>query len=149
MGLVSYLLILFLCNLTSIRASLITVFASRFGDVALFFLVAFGVLSLGYPIFIGILLVLVVFTKGAMFPFTSWLLEAMRAPTPVSCLVHSSTLVAAGVWFRLRYGYHFSDGVLEVLGCVSLYTIFITGVSALFLVDLKKLVALSTCNKIS
>lgn len=149
LGLVRYLLILFLCNLTSIRASLITVFASRFGDVALFFLVAFGALSPDCPVFIGILLILVVFTKGAMFPFISWLLEAMRAPTPVSCLVHSSTLVAAGVWFSLRYGHYFSDGVLEFLGYISLYTIFVTGFSALFLVDLKKLVALSTCNNIS
>jgi len=42
LGLVRYLLILFLCKLTRIRASLITVFASRFGDVALFFLVGLG-----------------------------------------------------------------------------------------------------------
>lgn len=42
-------------------------------------------------------------TKSASFPFVSWLLEAMRAPTPVRSLVHSSTLVAAGVWFYLKY----------------------------------------------
>jgi len=84
-----------------------------------------------------------------MFPVTSWLLEAMRAPTPVSCLVHSSTLVAAGVWFCFRYGSYFSDSTLKVLSYLRLYTIILTGFSALFLTDLKKLVALSTCNNIS
>lgn len=42
------------------------------------------------------LVFLVVSGKSARYPFISWLVEAMRAPTPVSSLVHSSTLVAAG-----------------------------------------------------
>lgn len=149
LGLVRYLLILFLCKLTSVRASLITVFASRFGDVGLFVLVGFGVFWLDLPFLYSVILLLVVFTKSACFPFTSWLLEAMRAPTPVSCLVHSSTLVAAGVWFSLRYRSVFSDYSLELLGLFSIYTIILTAFSALYLVDLKKLVALSTCNNIS
>lgn len=73
----------------------------------------------------------------------------MRAPTPVSCLVHSSTLVAAGVWFRFRYSVFFSDTALELLFVLRLYSIIVTAVASLFFMDLKKLVALSTCNKIS
>lgn len=53
---------------------------------------------------VGLCAVTVIITKRACYPLVSWLAEAMRAPTPVSSLVHSSTLVAAGVWFVVRYG---------------------------------------------
>lgn len=98
MGLVRFFLILFYSKRRSLRASLITLFASRFGDVALFFLIMWSFRWLDFSWFVsGVFLFLVVFTKRAGYPFISWLLEAMRAPTPVRSLVHSSTLVAAGV----------------------------------------------------
>ncbi|KAF4530815.1 hypothetical protein B566_EDAN018844, partial [Ephemera danica] len=68
----------------------------------------------------------------------------MRAPTPVRSLVHSSTLVAAGVWFLLRYDKLFSISSCGLLLGFSLLTILVTGVCACFFVDLKKIVALST-----
>nr|QIX04648.1 NADH dehydrogenase subunit 5 [Brachydistomum sp. PakPr2] len=151
LGLVSFFLILFYCNGVSLRAALVTLFMSRLGDVSLFFLV--GWLENGFWGFMFweflFSVLLVVMTKSACYPFVSWLLEAMRAPTPVSALVHSSTLVAAGVWFSVRYSNFMYADVKDVLSFVALLTVFVSGVCAMVFSDLKKLVALSTCSNIS
>nr|AMA06577.1 NADH dehydrogenase subunit 5 [Homalogaster paloniae] len=150
LGLVSFFLILFYSNCSSMRASLITVFASRFGDASLFVLIMWFANWLNYSGILFLLLyLLVVLSKSAAYPFISWLLEAMRAPTPVSSLVHSSTLVAAGAWFVYRYNFFCSPALLEALFFFSLVSVVITGLCAVVFMDLKKIVALSTCNNVA
>nr|YP_009745473.1 NADH dehydrogenase subunit 5 [Tetraonchus monenteron]QIH29919.1 NADH dehydrogenase subunit 5 [Tetraonchus monenteron] len=149
LGFTSYLLILFYSIYDSSRAANITLFSSRFGDVGFFFVVALLYSNFNSPFILLFSLLFIITSKSASFPFISWLLEAMRAPTPVSSLVHSSTLVAAGTWFSLNYLPFVNTFCSDFISFFCFVTIFISAGSALILKDVKKLIALSTCNNIS
>ena len=150
LGVVSYFLILFYASYLSLRSSVVTLVSSRFGDVCLFVIIGVNLYT-GKNRFVlcAVLFYFLIFTKRAGFPFISWLLEAMRAPTPVRSLVHSSTLVAAGVWFAMRYDIFYFYPNVSYMSVLLLITIFIRGTCCFFFIDLKKIIALSTCKNIS
>lgn len=83
--------------------------------------------------------------KSAQMPFSSWLLGAMVAPTPVSALLHSSTMVKAGVYVVVRFA-----GVLENtaaglgIALIGAITFLITSIIAITQSDAKKILAYST-----
>jgi ech hydrogenase subunit A len=84
-------------------------------------------------------------TKSAQLPFSSWLLGAMVAPTPVSALLHSSTMVKAGVYLVLRMAPVITGtrvGLLVAL--VGGVTFLITSLAAITTSDAKRLLAYST-----
>jgi ech hydrogenase subunit A len=83
--------------------------------------------------------------KSAQMPFSSWLLGAMVAPTPVSALLHSSTMVKAGVYLVVRFA-----GVLENtmvglgIALIGATTFLLTSIIAITQSDAKKILAYST-----
>lgn len=88
-------------------------------------------------------------TKRAQIPFSAWLPAAIAAPTPVSSLVHSSTLVTAGVYLVIRFAESLRiRGLLEYLMFVGLATTTMAGFRALWELDIKKIVALSTLRQL-
>ena len=94
-------------------------------------------------------MVLAAITKRAQIPFSAWLPAAMAAPTPVSALVHSSTLVTAGVYLLVRFSAAIDGSLTQtVLLLLSSLTIFMAGLGANFEYDLKKIIALSTLRQL-
>lgn len=100
-------------------------------------------------IFSGYLLVFGSITKSAQVPFSAWLPAAIAAPTPVSALVHSSTLVTAGVYLLIRFRARIMTcSPAMVLSICSAITILISGVVAILETDIKKIIALSTLRQL-
>lgn len=158
LGLVSYCLVIFYQRVNSYNSGMITIIRNRVGDViviiSLLFLFNFGsfdFLSLnGTEWILGIFIILAGITKRAQIPFSAWLPAAIAAPTPVSSLVHSSTLVTAGVYLMIRFNYLFSENTNSMfLLKISLITIIMSGINAFFETDFKKIIAFSTLRQLS
>lgn len=103
LGITSFLLVLYYKNRKSLGRSLITALTNRVGDAFLLVLLGLTLYPSGGPHLGLVLLLLAAMTKRAQYPFSRWLPAAMAAPTPVRALVHSSTLVTAGVYLLLRF----------------------------------------------
>ncbi|MGE5474575.1 MAG: NADH-quinone oxidoreductase subunit L [Ignavibacteriales bacterium] len=85
------------------------------------------------------------FTKSAQFPFQSWLLGAMVAPTPVSALLHSSTMVKAGVYLIVRFSPAFAGTKLGwIVALAGGFTFMAASAVAISQSNAKKLLAYST-----
>jgi len=88
-------------------------------------------------------------TKRAQIPFSAWLPAAIAAPTPVSALVHSSTLVTAGVYLLIRMNaLLIKFSLLEVLIFLGALTMLVAGGAAILEIDIKKIIALSTLRQL-
>ena len=159
LGLTSYLLVLYYQSPKSHGAATITAITNRLGDVLILFTIAWRINTHWLPIspwsspshfLIRSILIIAAITKRAQIPFIRWLPAAMAAPTPVSALVHSSTLVTAGVFILIRFFNFIKNSIpLEIilLFAASL-TACIAGLSALTECDIKKIIALSTLRQL-
>nr|ATV81526.1 NADH dehydrogenase subunit 5 [Cosmoscarta sp. TS-2017] len=160
LGLISYCLVIYYQNNNSYNAGMLTCLVNRIGDLALLMSIAwmmnFGswhyvfYLNKMYNFdFIIFMIFLASFTKSAQLPFSSWLPAAMAAPTPVSALVHSSTLVTAGVYLLIRFNYLiYNFYFIDFFIIFSMMTMFFSSISANFEYDLKKIIALSTLSQL-
>nr|AWV83907.1 NADH dehydrogenase subunit 5 [Tettigades distanti] len=159
LGLVSYCLVIYYQNNMSNNAGMLTALMNRTGDVAILMSIAwmmnFG--SWNFCSFIDkmdmnhmtVLIILSGFTKSAQIPFSSWLPAAMAAPTPVSALVHSSTLVTAGVYLMIRFSNMIQNmELINLFMLLSVMTMIMSGIGANFEFDLKKIIALSTLSQL-
>ncbi len=95
----------------------------------------------------GLFLLLAAMGKSAQTPMHGWLLDAMAGPTPVSALLHSATLVAAGTILLIRSFPLLPPATLVVVGVAGGLTALVAGATALAQRDLKRLLAASTSSQ--
>jgi NADH-quinone oxidoreductase subunit L len=106
--------------------------------------------SPGMLTLLGILVFTGVMGKSAQFPFHVWLPDAMEGPTPVSALIHSATMVAAGVFLLVRASGLFSSSetTLQVILVVGSLTALTGAGLATIQRDIKRIMAYSTVSQL-
>nr|BDE56972.1 NADH dehydrogenase subunit 5 [Travisia sanrikuensis] len=162
LGLTSFILVIYYQNAKSLAAGMITALTNRIGDVLLLISIAISLNQGHWSIIhmwnsnstlfsiLTFSIILAAMTKSAQMPFSSWLPAAMAAPTPVSALVHSSTLVTAGIFLLIRFFPYLQSFTwfCPLLLLSASLTMFMAGLSALMECDLKKIIALSTLSQL-
>nr|YP_011017993.1 NADH dehydrogenase subunit 5 [Lingula reevii]WQG15356.1 NADH dehydrogenase subunit 5 [Lingula reevii] len=158
LGMSSFLLVSYYKSGKASKGASLTALSSRVGDMVLvvFMCISLSGISFSSPsslsgmsmtFLVSVLLVVGGFSKSAQTPFSSWLPAAMAAPTPVSALVHSSTLVTAGVYLVIQ-----NYSILNLAGPCMLVvgglSTVIPSLLALWECDLKRIVALSTLSQL-
>jgi NADH-quinone oxidoreductase subunit L len=131
-------------------AARLAILANRIGDAALLAALA---LSLAAPDrlsadVLSVLLLIAAMAKSAQGPLVLWLPDAMAGPTPVSALVHSATMVAAGVILLIKVQAWLTPAALDVALWVGVATSLFGAVAALSQTDLKRVLAYSTASQL-
>lgn len=156
LGLVSYCLVIYYRRYYASYSGIVTVLTNRIGDIGL--LLAIGIMIINgrwnmcfisRNFLLVCIIILASITKRAQIPFSYWLPLAIAAPTPVSSLVHSSTLVTAGIYLVIRFNEFVTSGEISyILLFLSVFTMFMAGGLAGVEYDLKKIIALSTLRQL-
>ena len=159
---ISFLLIGYVDDETAVKNSFKAIWMNLLGGCGIvgaiyYSFFAFGTVDLATllsnnPYVLQLPLALLAFaalTKSAQFPFSGWLLGAMCAPTPSSALLHSATMVKAGVYLLIRLAPAMSGGLAGILvAYIGGFTFFVASMLAITVSDGKSVLAYSTISNL-
>nr|YP_918981.1 NADH dehydrogenase subunit 5 [Romanomermis iyengari]ABL73800.1 NADH dehydrogenase subunit 5 [Romanomermis iyengari] len=148
LGITSYYLILFYYNWNSLSGGNLTFISNRIGDcfiMPVFFLFIY----MNSYFWLTLMILMLGMTKSAQLPFSVWLPAAMAAPTPVSALVHSSTLVTSGLYIFFKFKLPLmSMNLKKMMIFLGLLTLMMGSYAAFKSKDVKKIIAFSTLSQL-
>ena len=140
--LISILLVFFLINEVNIQS-----FVSQISLYNNYYMI---ISNIEIPIIeiISFFFIICAFIKSAQFGFHIWLPDSMEAPVPASALIHSATLVSAGVFLLLRLSPMFEYSVYSyyIVPIIGSFTAFFGGLCSIYQSDIKKILAYSTIS---
>lgn len=140
--LISILLVFFLLNEINIQS-----FISQISLYNNYFII---ISNIELPVIevISFFFIICAFIKSAQFGFHIWLPDSMEAPVPASALIHSATLVSAGVFLLLRLSPMFEYSLYSyyVVPIIGSFTAFFGGLCSIYQSDIKKILAYSTIS---
>lgn len=140
--LISILLVFFLLNEINIQS-----FISQISIYNNYYII---ISNIEIPIIevISFFFIICAFIKSAQFGFHIWLPDSMEAPVPASALIHSATLVSAGVFLLLRLSPMFEYSLYSyyVVPIIGSFTAFFGGLCSIYQSDIKKILAYSTIS---
>lgn len=140
--LISILLVFFLLNEINIQS-----FISQISIYNNYYII---VSNIEIPVIevISFFFIICAFIKSAQFGFHIWLPDSMEAPVPASALIHSATLVSAGVFLLLRLSPMFEYSLYSyyIVPIIGSFTAFFGGLCSIYQSDIKKILAYSTIS---
>jgi len=158
----SYLLIRYRGDEKAVKNSLRALWMNQIGGVAILFALIFSISSYNTVYFSELLakvddsfllpivfLIIAAYVKGAAFPFQNWLLGAMVAPTPVSAILHSATMVKIAPYLILKLAPVFTPFISITLSLFGAFVFVGASVMALNRDFFKEILGLSTVALLS
>lgn len=146
-GILSFILISYWSSsIINIKSSLKAFILNKIGDIS-FLLYIITNSNNSY------LLILAALVKCAQLLFHGWLSDAMAGPTPVSALLHASTMVIAGILLLIKNQEHWDNNIIylfktDIYLFWSINTIIIGSIIAYNQFDIKRIIAFSTCAQV-